>query len=88
MEYKITITERFEKNFKKLNNDEKKILKNKLELLRSNPMHPSLRTKRIQGIKDLFECSVNMDLRIIWYYEGDKIIVLLDIGHHDILNRF
>ncbi len=51
-------------------------------------MHPSLRTKRIQGIKDLFECSVNMDIRIIWYYEGDKLIILVDVGHHDILDQY
>ena len=67
---------------------EKKQLKNKLELLAQNPSHPSLRTKRIQGTTDLFECSVNMDIRIIWYYEGDKMIILVDVGHHDILKQF
>ena len=51
-------------------------------------MHPSLRTKRIQGSSYLFECSVNMDIRIIWHYEGDEIILLLDIGHHGILDRY
>lgn len=29
-----------------------------------------------------------MDIRVIWYYEGDEIILLLDVGHHDILNKF
>ena len=53
-----------------------------------NPMHPSLRTKRIQDTRDLFECSVNMDVRIIWYYKGDKMIILVDVGHHDILDHF
>ena len=28
-----------------------------------------------------------MDIRIIWYYEGDKMIILVDIGHHDILKE-
>ncbi len=88
MEFRITATERFTKSFKKLTENEKKILKSKLEILKTNPMHPSLRTKRIQGVKDLFECSVNMDLRIIWYYDGNKIIVLLDVGHHNILDKF
>lgn len=57
-------------------------------LLAENPSHPSLRTKRIQGTADLFECSINMDIRIIWFYEGDKMIILLDVGHHDILKQF
>ena len=58
------------------------------ELLAENPFHPSLRTKRIQGATDLFECSVNMDIRIIWYYEGDKMIIVVDVGHHDMLKQF
>ena len=55
MAYQITFTKRFEKHFKDLNAQEKKQLQSKLRLLAENPMHPSLRTKRIQGTKDLFE---------------------------------
>jgi len=51
-------------------------------------MHPSLRTKKIQGVENLFECSVNMDVRIIWYYEGNTLIAIVDVGHHDILKQF
>lgn len=29
-----------------------------------------------------------MDIRIIWFYENDELIILLDIGHHDMLNKF
>ncbi len=88
MSYQFTFTERFKKHFKNLTSNEKKQLSSKLQLLSKNPNHPSLRTKRIQGTDDLFECSVNMSIRIIWYYEGDKIIILVDIGHHDILKKF
>ncbi len=78
MNFKLTYTPRFQKHFKALSAQEKKQLKNKLHLPAQNPYHPSLRTKRIQGTDDLIECSVNMDIRIIWYYEGDKIIILVD----------
>ena len=88
MAYEFVFTDKFKKHFGKLNNVEKKQLKSKLQLLAENPMHPSLRTKRIQGTKDLFECSVNMDIRIIWFYEGSVLIILLDVGHHDILDQF
>ena len=88
MTYKITYTKRFEKNLKKLTAAEKAQLKKKLEILIMDPLYPSLRTKRIQGTEDLFEFSVNMDVRVIWQYEGETLILLLDIGHHDILNRF
>jgi mRNA interferase RelE/StbE len=88
MTYRITYTKRFEKNLKKLTATERAQLKKKLEILIMDPLYPSLRTKRIQGTEDLFEFSVNMDVRVIWQYEGDTLILLLDIGHHDILNRF
>ena len=84
----VPYTKRFIKNLKRLNAEERAQLKKKLEILEMDPLYPSLRTKRIQGTVDLFEFSVNMDVRVIWQYDGDTIILLLDIGHHDILNQF
>ena len=74
MAYKITFTKRFVKNMKRLSAAERTQLKKKLELLMQDPLYPSLRTKRIQGTTDLFEFSVNMDVRVIWQYDGDTII--------------
>lgn len=59
----------------------------KLRVLVENPFYPSLRSKKIQGLVGLFECSVNMDIRILWRYEGGDIILLLDVGHHSIVNK-
>ena len=88
--YRITYTERFKKHYKKLQHNEKKQIKRKVEMLAENPMHPSLRSKHIQGTNNLFECSVNMDIRIIWYYEyeDDRLIILIDVGRHDILDQY
>ena len=86
--YKITYTDKFRKQYSKFQEKEKRQIKNKIKLLVQNPMYPSLRTKRIKGITDLFETSVNMDIRIIWYYEQDRIIMLVDIGHHHILRHY
>jgi len=88
MTYQFTYTKRFEKHYKKLTKQEKTQLSQKLDLLSTNPAHPSLRTKRIQGTDSLYESSVNMDIRIIWYYEDNVMIILVDIGHHDILKQF
>ena len=88
MPYQLSYTKRFQKHFKMLAAQEKQQIKRKLELLAENPLHPSLRAKRIQGTTDLFEASINMDIRIIWYYGGEQIIILLDVGHHDILKQF
>ena len=76
---KITFTPRFQKHYKNLSDNEKKRFKNKLAVFADNPLHPSLRTKRIQGTDNLFEFSVNMDIRVIWFYEGESLVALIDI---------
>ena len=88
MKYEFAYSDKFKKHYRKLSAAEKKQIANKLVLLSKDPSHPSLRTKRIQGTDRLFESSANMDVRIIWYYEGNKLIALVDVGHHDILKRF
>ena len=85
--FRLIPDKHFTKNYKKLTVQLQKQIDNKLLLFAENPNHPSLRTKRIQGAEQLFESSVNMDIRLIWHYEDDKLIILLDVGHHDILKR-
>ena len=85
---KITYSERFQKHYKKLSADEKAQFRRKLDVFADNPLHPSLRTKHIKGTDGLFEFSVNMDIRVIWFYEGDSLVAFIDIGHHDILRNF
>lgn len=86
--YQLTFTDRFKKNYKSLHPNEQKQVIRKIDILSKNPMHPSLRVKRIQGMDDLYECSVNMDIRVIWYYEDLLTIILADVDHHDILKQF
>jgi len=86
--YKITYTKRFRKHYQKLDSKEKKMIKTKIEMLTKNPHHLSLRTKKIKGTSDLFEFSVNMNIRVIWSYEDRSLIILLDVGYHDILNKY
>ncbi|MBQ7097768.1 MAG: cytotoxin [Clostridia bacterium] len=81
--YKLKYTKEFEKNLKSLTKQEQKLVANKLKLFIQNPFYPSLRTKKVQGIDNLFEMSVNMDIRILWKYEDGIIVLLLDVGHHN-----
>ena len=87
MKYEILLSSRFKKSFDKLQITEKKTFYKKLSLFIENHKHPSLRTKKIKGSEILFESSINMSIRVIWTYKNDKIILMLDIGHHDILKR-
>ena len=84
--YKLKYTKEFEKDLKKLSPKEQNMVMVKLKLLVQEPFYPSLRTKKVQGLDNVFEMSVNMDIRILWKYEEGIIILLLDVGHHkDIL---
>lgn len=81
--YKLKYTKAFEKDLKKLSASEQKAVAQKLKILAENPFYPSLRTKKVQGLNNVFEMSVNMDIRILWQYENDVIILLIDVGHHN-----
>jgi len=86
--FNITATDNFKDCFNKLSKKEQTLVERKVELLSENPSHPSLRCKRVQGKPGYFECSVNMDIRIIWRYEDGRIIILLNIGHHDVMKEY
>jgi len=83
--YHLEPTKAFKKNLKKLSQNEQKAVARKLIILSKNPFHPSLRAKKVQGLDDVFECSVNMDIRILWTYKDGRIILVLDVGHHNIV---
>jgi mRNA-degrading endonuclease YafQ of YafQ-DinJ toxin-antitoxin module len=87
MRYEILFSNKFKKSFSKLEFNEKKLFYKKLSLFVENHLHPSLRTKKIQGSQILFESSINMSIRVIWTFKDESLILMLDIGHHDILKR-
>jgi len=87
MKYEILFTAGFKKSFSRLHDQEKKLFYSKLSLFIENHRHPSLRTKKIQGSEILFESSINMSIRVIWKYQKENMILMIDIGHHDILKK-
>lgn len=87
MKYEILFSSQFRKSFTRLQNNERRIFYEKLSLFIENHQHPSLRTKKIKGSEILYESSINMSIRVIWTYKNDDLILMLDIGHHDILKR-
>ena len=88
MNYQFKFSPGFWKQFSALTAEEKTKAINKMFLLAENPQHPSLRSKSVQGFPYVFESSVNMDIRILWQYKDNRVMLLSDIGHHDILKRF
>lgn len=83
--FELKYTKQFNKDLLKLTNKEQQLVYEKIKILQENPFYKSLRTKKYYGLEHVYEMSVNMNIRILWKYEEGTIILLLDIGHHNIL---
>ncbi|MCL6479197.1 MAG: hypothetical protein K6T65_12440 [Peptococcaceae bacterium] len=75
-------TERFKRMYKKLDVQQREIVKKALKLMAADMLHPSLRIKRVQGTKSIWEASALMYLRITFAWQGD-LIILRNCGEHD-----
>ena len=51
----LFFSERFKKDYKLFSDDIKQVINSKLKIISENPLHPSLRTKKIKGREDIFE---------------------------------
>ena len=60
-------------------------LKTLLEHLGSPTQPKSLRLKKLSG--STFEVSINMDLRILFQWHGDALVLVL-LGDHDDVRRY
>lgn len=86
--YTILFSKTFKQELVKLSPIDQNRVLDKVEFLKSNPFHPSLRSKKLRGKANRFESSVNMSLRIIWRYKDSETIQLVDVGHHDVLKKY
>jgi mRNA-degrading endonuclease YafQ of YafQ-DinJ toxin-antitoxin module len=87
---KIHLEDLFFDHFAKFSEREQKTIYRKLELLQNNPEHNSLRTQKLRGTyKNWRESSVSMGIRVIWRYNEDGDVILVeDVGRHDILKKY
>jgi len=58
----------------------------KLSLYENDPRHPSLKVKKMEGLKDIWELSVTKSYRITFQRSG-RVVLLRNIGAHDILGK-
>lgn len=58
----------------------------KLSLYENDPRHPSLKVKKMEGLKDIWELSVTKSYRITFQRYG-RVVLLRNIGTHDILGK-
>jgi mRNA-degrading endonuclease RelE of RelBE toxin-antitoxin system len=87
---KIRLAPLFFKHLAHFTESEREIIRSKLGILQENPEHNSLRKQKLHGTyKTWFESSVSMGIRVIWRYNRDKTVIIVeDVGRHDILKKY
>ena len=78
----ILFTEQFEQAYEKLTKAEKRSVRKALTLLGDNPKHPSLRVKKMEGGKNVWEARASRWLRMTFEMAGE-IIFMRNVGEHD-----
>ena len=79
-------TTHFKRDYKKLPASIQKRTDEKLKFLVQNVSHPSLRVKRVQKYKSVFEGRVTKDYRFFFQTTTEGYI-LLRVDKHDILKK-
>jgi len=82
----VRFTRRFKKSFGNLPLEIQHAFEKKLELFLEDRSHSSLRIKRVQGTKDIWEGSIAMKYRFTFQLLDDMAI-FRNIGTHKILEK-
>jgi len=78
-------TSRFDRSFEKLPSNIKKAFKAKIEIIKLDLFHPTLKTHRLKGNKkDYYAFSITYSYRVVFALESEKEVTLIDIGDHSI----
>ena len=78
----VLFTEQFEQAYEKLTGAEKRGVRKALTLLGDNLKHPSLRIKKMEGRKNIWEARPSKRLRMTFEMAGE-IIFMRNVGEHD-----
>lgn len=87
--YKLRFSDYFDKKYQKLVKNNPQIIQRvdkTLRILQENPKHPGLKSHLVnhEDLGKVWSSSVTRDIRIIWMYDQDNVMILLilNIGGH------
>ena len=83
---KLSFTKTFIRDYRKLPQQLQKTTDKQLGLLLSDPKHPSLRVKKMQDPRDIWEGRITESYRFTFQIQGDTYI-LRKVGTHDMLSK-
>jgi len=76
----------FNRSFKKLSPENQAQVEEALRQLAANPRHPGLQVAKFKRRPGVWYCRATRSHRILFEFEPG-VIVLLDVGPHDVLRR-
>ncbi|MEI8248923.1 MAG: type II toxin-antitoxin system mRNA interferase toxin, RelE/StbE family [Candidatus Taylorbacteria bacterium] len=81
----ITYSNKFEKQYRKMSDDIRKLVVDKIAIFQNDCFDSRLKTHKLKGtLTGYYAFSLNNKYRIIFLFENDKNIRLHYIGTHDI----
>ena len=83
---KLLFTKTFVRDYRKLPQDIQQQTDKQLELLLSNPKHPSLNMKKMKDPRNIWEGRITISYRFTCQITEDTY-VLRKVGPHDILSN-
>lgn len=83
---KLSRTERFKKDFKRLDRLMQDRVLTSIEKFLINSRHPALHVKKMEGTSDIWEFRVSDNYRITFRWVGGEVI-LRRVGTHGILGN-
>jgi len=78
---KVIYTPHFKKNFKSLSKDTKKKFKKQVKFLLKDIRHPSLKAKKYEEARDIWQARVDRNYRFYFLIKGNSYI-LLEVKFH------
>ncbi|MBM4177402.1 hypothetical protein FJ208_01205 [Candidatus Gribaldobacteria bacterium] len=78
---KLGYTLKFQESFSCFNEKDKRKFYQKADYLLTSIRHPSLRAKKYDETRGIWQARVSRDLRFYFLIEGN-VYILLDIKHH------
>ena len=83
--FKIKVTRQFKRKYIKLPMEIKILAEKQEKILIQNPFDERLKTHKLKGkFSKFWSFSVNYQYRIIFTFEGNKIIYYHSVGNHSV----
>lgn len=85
----VSFSSRFKRSYKKLPRHIQKSFDEKITLFMKNPDDPSLKTHKLKGkLQECLAFRLKDGFRVLFEFSRPDSVDLLDVGAHDIYERF